>query len=170
MSESEEEAALDEIATTLFTNWSSTNIIREFKERHDNLTKLSKDFIKICFEGLVVDKKSIYLKNEKMKEMLLGFDLWSPFIPTGTVGLHHKFKTNAGVLSHMIKQINLFESNEEKMEELNGKINSQTEYTDLEHLLDYGMYVFSCATIFFCIQVKMPNIWPPNPLNDHLKR
>ena len=166
ISECAEQYLLDDLTTAVFSQWSSHTLFNTFKNRYDELTKLSVDFFNICFRGIKPNQLSIYLTNEKMKQSLLGYDKWSQFIPTGNVGLHHKFKTNAGVLSHILKQINLYELNNETKSKLNEMIQSTTEYRDLQHMLDYGMLLaffflfFSCATIFFSFfkQVKMLDI------------
>ena len=43
-----------------------------------------------------------------MRETLMGYDDWKKFIPASDAGLHHKFKTNAGILSHFFYQTNEF--------------------------------------------------------------
>lgn len=146
--EEEEQALLDNLTTAVFSKWSSDILLRTFKTRYEELTRLSIDFFNICFRGIKPNQMSIYLSNEQMKQSLLGYDNWSQFIPTGNVGLHHKFKTNAGVLSHILKQINLYKSNREVKMRLDEQIVSTTEYSDLEHMLEYGMF-FSC---FFLTQ------------------
>ena len=137
---------LEELTTAVFSNWTSNKLFNTFKNRYQDLTKLSRDFFNICFKGIQPNQYSIYLTNEKMKQSLLGYDEWAQFIPTGNVGLHHKFKMNAGVLSHIIKRISLYESNEEKINELNETIQATTEYHHLNHMLEYGMFFL----FFFC--------------------
>ena len=171
ISECVEEFELDDLTTTVFSKWTSDTLFQTFKNRYQDLTNLSIDFFNICFRGITPNEISIYIANEKMRESLLGYDEWSQFIPTGNVGLHHKFKTNAGVLSHILKQINLYEQQKDLKKKLNEKIRSTTGYRNLQQMLHYGMllafflfvflFVFSCATIFFvCFfkQVKMLNI------------
>ena len=57
--------------------------------------------------------KSIYLKNEAMKATLMCHDDWAPFIPASNVGLF---------TSHIQNQLEVIKSDEERMEELDGKI------------------------------------------------
>ena len=155
MSQSPEsdEKKLQQRATDFFSDWSSSKILRIFKRGYDQLTRLSIDFLKICFKSIKAEELSIYLSNVKMQETLAGYDDWAPFIPTDTVGLHKKFKTNAGLLSHMYLSIEEYRSDDKLMDDLNDLIYDTTEYTDLDHMLDYGMYRFSLAAqFFFCIQ------------------
>ena len=136
--------------SAFFNHWSSDKILNVFKNGHEQLTQLSLNFFRICFKGIVPDKLSIYLSNNEMKETLAGYDDWSPFIPTERVGLHKKFKTNAGLLSHLYLSIEEYKEDESLMTDLTELIDNTTEYSNLEHMLDYGTYLFFLPRNFFC--------------------
>ena len=89
-----------------------------------------------------------------MRKTLEGYDDWSPYIFTGDIGLHMKFKTNAGILAHILKQIQLYEEeDEEKKKELNQWIFDTTNkrYSDFDQMLQSGMYVYIYIYIFFIL-------------------
>ena len=184
-----EGAVVEEVATIVFGFWSSEKTFNIFSNRFDKLSHLCYKFFKICFDGIQPGSRSIYLKNEKMKETLLGYEEWSSFILGNTLGLHHKFRCNAGCLYHLLHAIESMEADEQGMERLNDKIKENTLYSDLDAVLEAGMYVFSLHRICFlffvpfssCLQlfvvtqllskqVKMGNIWRPKPSKDHLKK
>lgn len=144
MSESQN---VNEIASQYFSKWTSNKLLSTFRSHKRNLSALSKQFLIICFNGIKVGERSIYLTNAKMKQTLEGYDDWSPYILTGDVGLHMKFKTNAGILAHILKKIQLYEEDEQKKKELNQWIFDKTNkrYSDFDQMLGSGMYVY----IFF---------------------
>ena len=142
-------ADVEQVATIVFSYWSSDKILNIFSNRFDKLSQLCYKFFKIIFDGIKPGMKSIYLTNKEMKDTLLGYPEWSPFIPVSTVGLHHKFKSDTGCLYHMLHAIEVLKSDEEGMQRLNDKINQNTPYSDLEDMLDHGMYMFSLHRICF---------------------
>ena len=135
-------------ATKLFTDWSTSSIRDTFKNRHDQLTSLAHAVMKICFNGIKVGQKSVYLTNEKMKNALAGYDEWERFIPTADVGLHKKFKVNVGILSHIIKRIAVYESDTNILTTLNEKINDNTRYNDLQQMLNLGLFTYICDNAY----------------------
>ena len=143
---------VDDTATQCFSKWTSSKISSTFRSHKRNLSALSKEFIIICLNGIKVGKRSIYLTNAKMRQTLEGYDDWSPYIFTGNVGLHMKFKTNAGILAHIIKRIHLLdEEDEEKKKELNETIFNQTNkrYSDFDQMLQSGIYIYIYIYIYF---------------------
>lgn len=139
-SESESMKLVDEQATKYFTVWTSKRFLSVLRDHKQNLTDISNNFLNLCYNGIQVGARSVYLSNEKMKDTLRGYDKWGQYIFPGNVGLHKKFKANAGVLAHIIKQIDLYEGDEEKMDELNDKIKENSEtYTTLKEMLDSGL-------------------------------
>lgn len=144
-----EGANVEEAANAVFGHWSSSEIFNTFKNKFEALSELCAHFLKICYAGMKSGTRSIYLKNKRMKQSLLGYPEWSPFIPVNTVGLHHKFKCNAGCLYHMVRAIDVLESDEEGMRRFNAKIKETTSYKNLDHMLDKGMYMFSLHRICF---------------------
>ena len=145
---------VDETATQCFSLWTPRHILSSFRDHKQNLTNLSKQFLNICFNGIKFNQRSVYLSNRKMMETLEAYDEWSPYLFTGNVGLHMKFKTISGILAHIIKCINSYKQNEEKMKKLNEKINTTTEeYKNLNDMLQCGMLVGSYIYIYIYIFV-----------------
>lgn len=138
---------LDDFATTVFTRWSSDTLVKTFQNRYEALNKLCKQFFRIILRGMRPGMKSIYLTNKAMKATIMGYEDWSPFIPTSNCALHHKFKTNSGLLSHWVHQLEIIGGDEERKEELNDKIARNTPYSDLEAMLQNGMFNFSLPHI-----------------------
>ena len=84
-----------------------------------------------------------------MKATLLGYENWAEYIPASNVGLHHKFKSNSGVLSHFVHQLEIIDGDEERRAELNDEIVRNTSYKGFDNMLDEGMFNFSLPHIFF---------------------
>lgn len=141
---------VDETATQCFSLWTPRHILSSFRDHKQNLTDLSKQFLNICFNGIKHKQRSVYLSNGKMMQTLEAYDEWSPYLFTGNVGLHMKFKTIAGILAHIIKCIKSYEQNEEEMTKLNQKINSTIDkYKNLDDMLQWGMLVGIYVEIIF---------------------
>lgn len=132
--------SVDETATQCFTLWTASRLLSTFRDHKQKQTEVSKQVLLLCLAGIKVNQRSVYLSNNKMMETLEFYDEWSPFILTGNVGLHMKFKTNAGILAHIINCINSYQEDEAKMKELNQKIDSTTDqYKNLNDMLESGM-------------------------------
>ena len=139
-SSSESEVNLDEMVTEFFTKWNPKKLTSTFKKRYAELTELAKGFFNILFDGTPYDEESIYFKNESMKNMILAYPVWSLWIPGDQCGLHRKFKDTVGVLHHMISTIDELKSDPRRLKEFNDKVDElSTDYTDLEHMLAFGM-------------------------------
>ena len=139
-------------ATVIFNEWTPAFLLDSVKTPHIKLKRISADFLRICFEGMKVNQKSVYLTNQPMIQTLLAYDEWSIFVPTGEVGTHKKFKINAGILSHILKRIQLYEENPQKLNALNMKIKQTTKDKNLDELLQRGMFIkklFIHLIIFF---------------------
>ena len=142
MSQSPQPSTLDVQTTALFLEWTPQHMLTSFKGAHDKLSSLAHEFFEISFKGIKFRQRSIYLKNKEMIATLLGYDEWAKYIPTEHVGLHKKFKTNAGILAHILKRINLYKMDEEKLNNLNDEIQKNTAYDDLDDMLDCGKFIF----------------------------
>ena len=155
-SSSSSEANLDEIVTEFFTKWNPKKLTPKFKKRYDELTELAKGFFQILFDGTPYEEESIYFKNESMKNMILAYPVWSPWIPGDGCGLHRKFKDTVGVLYHIISTIDELKADAPRLKEFNEKVDElSTDYQDLDHMLtysvDYSLRIFF-YTFFFFIQ------------------
>lgn len=132
---------VDDTATEYFKKWTSRNLTSTLRDHKQKLTGICRNFIIICNEGIKENQRSVYLTNEAMRQALSGYDEWGQYILTGNVGLHKKFKANAAILAHIVKSIDLYRANEQKMAELNDKIYNDTDhYNTLDDLLDAGMF------------------------------
>ena len=140
--------SVDETATEVFTVWTPKFILKTFQEYDAQLTELASDVMHLTFDGIKKNQKSIYLTNKKMRHTLLAYDEWEKYIPTGDVGLHKKFKTNAGILSHIIKRIAIYKAEPQKLAALNAKISANTEYGNLDDMLAKGMFILYIFNFF----------------------
>ena len=132
---------VDDTATEYFKKWTSRNLTSTLRDHKQKLTGICRNFIIICNEGIKENQRSVYLTNEAMRQALSGYDEWGQYILTGNVGLHKKFKANAAIFAHIVKSIDLYRANEQKMAELNDKIYNDTDhYNTLDDLLDAGMF------------------------------
>lgn len=177
-SEDENPQTLDSLVTEFFTKWNCHHLSRVWRRRYDELTSVCKGFFNFLFDGTQPNQPSIYFTNDAMKNMIMAFALWSPWIPGDQCGLHRKFKDTVGALCHIITTIEELKCDKSKLKEFNSKIDSISEvYCDLDDLLLYGMFLQELFSLcfflieisaqllcFFSKQVKMLNIWQQN---DH---
>ena len=134
---------LEKNATLICTKWSPKSLVTNFKDKYNLLSEISMDILAIIFDGMRErEKKSIWLRNDAFKVLLRAWPEWSKWIPIDNCGLHKKFKMNTGVLYFLVKGIESVQSNPKKLKKLNKKINENTEYETLDHMLDYGMCLF----------------------------
>ena len=152
---------VDDAATEYFQQWTSRNLTSTLRDHKQMLTGICRDFIEICNEGIRENQRSVYLTNDAMKQALSGYDEWGQYILTGNVGIHKKFKANAAILAHIIKWIDLYRNNQEKMDELNEKISNTTDnYNNLDEMLDAGMlsiYIYIYIYVCFVFLVLADN-------------
>ena len=138
-----EDTQLDDLATTICTKWSPEKLITDFEEKYELLTEISTDILNVMFNAMQKENdRSIYLTNDAFKELLRAWPNWSAWIPTDNCGLHKKFKMNTGVLHYLLISIESIQSNEQELSDLNARIDDDTDYEDLEDMLDYGMFLW----------------------------
>ena len=132
---------VDDTATEYFQKWTSRNLTSTLRDHKQKLTGICRNFINICNEGIKENQRSVYLTNKAMRQALSGYDEWGQYILTGNVGIHKKFKANAAILAHIVKRIDSYRANTQKMAELNNKIcNNTDDYNTLDEMLDAGMF------------------------------
>ena len=141
ISNDDNEQSWDSLVTDFFTKWNPRELSKRWKSRFNELTELCKGFFEFLFDGTQPEQESIYWTNKAMKKMILAFPEWSPWIPGDQCGLHRKFKDTVGAIHHMMKCIEELKSDPEKLKEIDERINlNSKDYSDLDHMLAYGMF------------------------------
>ena len=134
--------SLDSLVTEFFTKWNPDHLSNVWSRRFNELTDLAKGFFNFLFDGTEKEEPSIYFTNAAMKRMIMAFHKWSPWVPGDQCALHRKFKDTVGALCHMITTIEKLKKNKTKLRKFNKKVDEMSEeYSDLEHLLSFGMFV-----------------------------
>ena len=138
---------LDSLVTEFFTKWNPDHLSNVWSRRYNELSELAKGFFNFLFDGTEKDEPSIYFTNDAMKKMIMAYNKWSPWVPGDQCPLHRKFKDTVGALCHIITTIENLKKNKSKLRKFNKKVDEMCEeYSDLEHLLSYGMFV---QNVFF---------------------